>query len=77
MSGDETGTLRAVLDEIIPPSGDGRLPGAGELGLAEGLRERAADLWPVLAPALEAQGAAFEPYSTLHDVVAVLDARFG
>jgi len=26
-------TLVAVLDEIIPPSEDGRLPGAGELGL--------------------------------------------
>lgn len=26
--------LAAVLDEIIPPSADGRLPGAGTLGLA-------------------------------------------
>lgn len=27
-------TLAAVLDALIPPSEDGRLPGAGELGLA-------------------------------------------
>jgi hypothetical protein len=27
-------TLACVLDEIIPPDGGGRLPGAGELGLA-------------------------------------------
>jgi hypothetical protein len=33
-SADETRTLAAVLDEIIPPSSDGRLPGAGQLGLA-------------------------------------------
>ena len=26
--------LASVLDEIIPPSADGRLPGAGQLGLA-------------------------------------------
>ena len=31
----ELHTLAAVLDEIIPPSGDGRLPGAGTLGLAD------------------------------------------
>jgi hypothetical protein len=31
---DERRTLDGVLDEIIPPSADGRLPGAGELGLA-------------------------------------------
>jgi hypothetical protein len=33
-SADETRTLASVLDEIIPPSADGRLPGAGDLGLA-------------------------------------------
>jgi hypothetical protein len=32
-SADEASTLASLLDEIIPPSGDGRLPGAGELGL--------------------------------------------
>jgi len=31
---DEQRTLASVLDELIPPSDDGRFPGAGELGLA-------------------------------------------
>jgi hypothetical protein len=31
--------LSCVLDEIIPPSADGRLPGAGELGLVSVIRE--------------------------------------
>lgn len=31
MSDDEVSTLAAILDEIIPPAGDGRLPGAGVL----------------------------------------------
>ena len=34
---DAPAALAAVLDTLIPPSADGRLPGAGELGLAEGL----------------------------------------
>jgi len=33
-SNDEKRTLASVLDEIIPPSDDGRFPGAGELELA-------------------------------------------
>ncbi|MBI4515655.1 MAG: gluconate 2-dehydrogenase subunit 3 family protein [Deltaproteobacteria bacterium] len=32
-SADQQRTLASVLDEIIPPSDDGQLPGAGELGL--------------------------------------------
>lgn len=28
-------TLAALLDEVIPSSADGRMPGAGQLGLAE------------------------------------------
>jgi hypothetical protein len=31
---DQQRVLTSVLDEIIPPSADGRLPGAGQLGLA-------------------------------------------
>jgi hypothetical protein len=31
--------LAAVLDAIVPRSADGRLPGAGELGLAGGIEE--------------------------------------
>lgn len=33
-SGDEVRTLACVLDLLIPPSGDGRLPGAGEIGIS-------------------------------------------
>lgn len=49
-------TLTCVLDEIIPPSHDGRLPGAGELGLAEPVW-KALQTRPELRPAL-AQGLA-------------------
>jgi len=31
--------LASVLDEIVPPSSDGRLPGAGELGLVNYVEE--------------------------------------
>jgi hypothetical protein len=40
LSPDERRALAAVLDELVPPSEDGRLPGAGTLGLA-GQVERA------------------------------------
>ncbi len=33
-SADEKHVLASVLDEIIPPSSDGRLPGAGQIGIA-------------------------------------------
>jgi hypothetical protein len=33
--------LAAVLDAIIPPSDDGRLPGAGEIGLASSIADAA------------------------------------
>ncbi len=39
--------LACALDEIVPPSSDGRLPGAGEAGLAEALAAQ-----PDLRPAL-------------------------
>ena len=32
--------LDAVLDTLIPPSEDGRMPGAGSLGLADAVREQ-------------------------------------
>jgi len=47
-------TLQAVLDVLVPPSADGRMPGAGAAGLGladrleEGLRSR-----PELAPMVE------------------------
>src|SRR5262249_38212685 len=34
LSADERSTLDRALDEIIPPSPDGCLPGAGELGIS-------------------------------------------
>jgi hypothetical protein len=40
LSQDEKRSLAGVLDAIIPPSGDGRRPGAGELGLADYVEEK-------------------------------------
>lgn len=39
LSPDEREALSSVLDEIIPRSEDGRLPGAGEAGLASAIDE--------------------------------------
>ena len=63
MPDSRTLTLSAVLDTIIPPSADGRLPGAGAAGLA-GYLEEAVRRTPDLGPVLE-QG------------LAALDARAG
>jgi hypothetical protein len=38
-SPDEARSLAAVLDTLVPPSGDGRLSGAGALGLAGAIEE--------------------------------------
>ncbi len=46
--------LASVLDEIIPPSGDGRLPGAGEAGLVRYLEQHAPELRPTLVQGLAA-----------------------
>lgn len=53
-SEDQKRVLTSVLDEIIPPSADGRLPGAGQLGLA-GYVVEAVQKMPELA-AMVAQG---------------------
>jgi hypothetical protein len=53
-------TLAAVLDEIVPPRADGRLPGAGSLGLAgavEASLARAAGAVAALAEALDSLAA--------------------
>jgi hypothetical protein len=50
----EARALASVLDEIIPPSGDGRLPGAGEAGLVRYIEQRAPDLRPTIAQGLSA-----------------------
>ncbi|HKJ25247.1 MAG TPA: gluconate 2-dehydrogenase subunit 3 family protein [Myxococcota bacterium] len=50
-------TLTAVLDELVPPSADGRLPGAGALGLADAIEEKMReqpDLRPAVLGGLEA-----------------------
>ena len=46
--------LACVLDEIIPPSEDGRLPGAGEIGLAEHLEQNVTELEPFVVQGLAA-----------------------
>jgi hypothetical protein len=59
--------LACVLDLLIPPSADGRFPGAGELGLAgyvDGLVRQRPELLPLLAEglaALEAGGPQGQP----------------
>jgi hypothetical protein len=50
-------TLSAVLDEVIPPSADGRFPGAGELGIAghvEHAMQQTPGVGPVIAQGLSA-----------------------
>jgi hypothetical protein len=54
-SEDNDRALAGVLDEIIPASSDGRLPGAGELGLASHIDQalqQAPELRPVIAQGL-------------------------
>jgi hypothetical protein len=50
-SDEEARALARVLDEIIPASGDGRLPGAGELGLAGYIEQRLQEM-PELGPVI-------------------------
>jgi len=47
-------TLTLVLDTLIPPSADGRMPGAGELGLIDAILEGSGDLAPILAQGVAA-----------------------
>ena len=49
-------TLAALLDQVVPPSADGRLPGAGTLGMAAHLAEamrRAPEMELAILPALD------------------------
>ena len=50
----QRGTLAAVLDALVPPSADGRLPGAGELGLASGIEEQLGAMCAFTARGLDA-----------------------
>ena len=55
-------TLAAILDEIVPPSRDGRIPGAGQLGVAGFLAHAdayAPDPRGAVAEVLEAAGEDF------------------
>lgn len=51
LSPDQARALACVLDEIVPPSGDGRLPGAGELGLVAWIERKLRES-PDLRPAV-------------------------
>ena len=57
MTGAQERTLSALLDQVIPPSGDGRLPGAGTLGMAAHVAQamqRAPEMELAVLPALDA-----------------------
>src|SRR5262245_41821643 len=47
-------SLAAVLDTVVPASSDGRLPGAGELGLAHAVEERLGAMCAFIARGLDA-----------------------
>jgi hypothetical protein len=49
---DEDRMLRTLLDDILPPSDDGRLPGAGTIGLAAHI-VRTVRKTPMLRPVVE------------------------
>jgi len=46
--------LDAILDTLIPPSGDGRMPGAGSLGLSATVREQTREAREVVSAGLAA-----------------------
>jgi hypothetical protein len=50
----EARALAAVLDALVPPSADGRLPGAGALGLAQRVQEAMAKAPQLTAAVREA-----------------------
>ena len=52
LSAEQENMVRALLDEVIPPSRDGRLPGAGGLGLVEHVA-RTVRQTPMLRPVVE------------------------
>jgi len=58
--------LAAVLDELIPPRPDGRLPGAGALGLGAVVEHAAAGA-PEIGPVLTAGFAALESLARRSD----------
>ncbi len=63
---DDKNILTLILDELIPPSGDGRLPGAGALGIAADV-EAAVKATPALAPVIQGGVSALEGLSRARD----------
>jgi hypothetical protein len=53
-SSHEERALASVLDEIIPPSGDGRLPSAGEVGVVRYIEQHAPELRATIVQGLSA-----------------------
>jgi hypothetical protein len=51
---EQRATLVAMLDALVPRSADGRLPGAGELGLAAGIEEQLGAMCAFTARGLDA-----------------------
>ncbi len=69
---DAARTLTAVLDELIPPSVDGRLPGAGAVGLV-GYLEDVCVRTPDLRPALDEGLAALAELARENDAESLAD----
>ena len=72
-----TDLLDAVLDTLIPPSDDGRLPGAGSLGIGEAVRAQSAaagEAIPAGLAALEQAGFAELDLAARVDALRELEA---
>jgi anti-sigma factor ChrR (cupin superfamily) len=64
--------LNAVLDTLIPASADGRMPGAGSLGLADAVHAQTAQAKDLIAGGLAAAESAGFADLDLEDRVALL-----
>jgi hypothetical protein len=74
----EARTLASVLDHVIPPSADGRLPGAGALGIAayvEDALRRVPDLRAMIVDGLAALDAVAREKGTREFAALTPDAR--
>ena len=54
LNADRARGLAALLDELVPPSEDGRMPGAGELGLGPTIHANTPDMRLVIEQGLAA-----------------------
>jgi len=55
----QKGQLSSVLNELIPPSDDGKMPGAGQFDLVEYLNEQAPEAMPIIKKVLNYFGPDF------------------